>query len=162
MIHLQKWDAMYSSFESGCMLSYSASVQNNGMPGETDLSILLKSMKPMLHDQDYVFCSIDHQNTSYLTFNPICMFREDEGLTLIVSRESADANHIPYSSTFRMITLSVHSSLEAVGFLATITSRLAMHGISVNPISAYYHDHLFIPASRADQVMELLQMLSAE
>ena len=92
----------------------------------------------------------------------ICVFREDEGLTLILSRECADANNISYSSVFRMITLSVHSSWDAVRFLATITSRLAMHGISVNPISAYYHDHLFIPASRVRETMELLQALSGE
>lgn len=132
------------------------------MLGETNLSILLKYMKPILHDGEYVFCSVTHQNTSYLMFDPICVFREDEGLTLILSRECADTNNISYSSVFRMITLSVHSSLDAVGFLATITSRLAMHGISVNPISAYYHDHLFIPASRVREAMELLQALSGE
>ncbi|MGL6341627.1 MAG: ACT domain-containing protein, partial [Waterburya sp.] len=41
-----------------------------------------------------------------------------------------------------------------------ITGKLAEHGISVNPISAYYHDHLFVPASRAQEAMELLQELS--
>ena len=132
------------------------------MLGETNLSILLKSMKPILHDGEYVFCSVDYQNTSYLTFEPICVFREDEGLTLVLPRECADANNISYFSVFRMITLSVHSSLDAVKFLATITSRLVMHGISVNPISAYYHDHLFIPASRAREARALLQALSTE
>lgn len=130
------------------------------MPGETNLSVLLKSMKPILHDKEYIFCSVSHQNTSHL--DPICVFREDEGITLVLTRECADANHILYSSVFRMITLSVHSSLDAVGFLAAITSRLADHGISVNPISAYYHDHLFIPASRVHEVEALLQALSAE
>jgi hypothetical protein len=59
-----------------------------------------------------------------------------------------------------MITLSIHSSLEAVGFLAAITGKLADHNISVNPISAYYHDHLFVPAARAQAAMELLQEFS--
>jgi hypothetical protein len=130
------------------------------MSGETNLTILLKSMKPILQDGEYVFCSVDYQNTSYLTLDPICVFREDEGLTLVILRECADANNISYSSVFRMVTLSIHSSLEAIGFLATITNKLAMHGISVNPISAYYHDHLFIPASRAYEVIEILQALS--
>ena len=56
-----------------------------------------------------------------------------------------------------MITLSVHSSLEAVGFLAAITARLANAGISVNAVSAFHHDHLFVPEHRASEALRLLQ-----
>jgi uncharacterized protein len=127
------------------------------MLGETDLSKLLQSMNPVLREGEYVFCSIDSQTTDWLKLEPICMFREEEGVTLIVDRQIADQSSISYNSTFRLITLSVHSSLEAVGFLAEITHKLAEHGISVNAISAYYHDHLFIPTEKAEQVVELLQ-----
>lgn len=130
------------------------------MPGEPNLSVLLKSMQPILRDEEYVFCSVCHQDRQYLALNPVCIFREDEGLTLVLRREGADVAELTYTSIFRMITLSIHSSLDAVGFLATITGKLAEHGISVNAISAYYHDHLFVPISRAAEVMELLQELS--
>lgn len=130
------------------------------MSGETNLSILLKSMQPVLRDGEYVFCIIDHQDNNYSELNPVCLFYEDEGLTLILRRERADAIALPYTSVFRMITLSIHSSLDAVGFLAAVTNKLAEHSISVNPVSAYYHDHLFVPASRVDEVMELLEELS--
>jgi hypothetical protein len=46
-----------------------------------------------------------------------------------------------------------------VGFLAAVMARLAAHGISTNAISAYYHDHLFLPVDRAEEAMELLQSL---
>ncbi|HEY9768965.1 MAG TPA: ACT domain-containing protein [Coleofasciculaceae cyanobacterium] len=59
-----------------------------------------------------------------------------------------------------MITLSVHSSLEAVSFLAAITAKLAEHKIGVNPVSAYHHDHLFVPVSRAQEAMILLKEFS--
>ncbi|MGG6266362.1 ACT domain-containing protein [Leptolyngbya sp. AN03gr2] len=124
------------------------------MSGETDLTTLLKSMNPVLRQGEYVFCSVDFED--WLRLNPIGVFREEEGLTLILDRQIADQSNIPYASTFRLITLSVHSSLEAVGFLAAITSRLAAQGISVNAVSAYYHDHLFIPTAQADRVIELL------
>jgi hypothetical protein len=131
------------------------------MSGETNLAVLLSSMNPILQAHEYVFCSLDEKiNKNWLQLSPIGMFREKEGLTLILNRDQADKANIPYTSTFKMITLSVHSSLDAVGFLATITSKLAEKGISVNPISAYYHDHLFIPVSRATEAMELLQMFS--
>ena len=59
-----------------------------------------------------------------------------------------------------MITLTVHSALDAVGFLAAITARLAEAGISVNAVSAFHHDHLFVPVDRADEAMALLQNMS--
>lgn len=130
------------------------------MIGETNLSTLLQSMQPILCKGEYVFCSVSHQDSRYANVDPVCLFKEDEGLTLILDREQADAAALSYSAIFCMITLSVHSSLEAVGFLAAITGQLAEHGISVNPISAYYHDHLFVPASRANEAMQLLHAFS--
>jgi len=62
---------------------------------------------------------------------------------------------------FRMITLTNHSSLNTVGFLAIITRELAQHGISVNPVSAYYHDYLFVPVSMVHKAMHVLKKLSS-
>ncbi|BAU12617.1 ribonuclease H like protein [Leptolyngbya sp. NIES-3755] len=125
------------------------------MSGETDLTTLLQSMNPVLQQGEFVFCSVSSED--WFRLNPIGMFREEEGLTLILDREIADRENIPYASVFRMITLSVHSSLDAVGFLAAISQKLAEHGMSVNAISAYYHDHLFVPTAQADRAIELLE-----
>ena len=130
------------------------------MRGETNLSLLLKSIQPILREGEYVFCSIDHQNLPFFMADAIGIFQEEEGTTLILSRNRADADKLNYSSVFRLITLSVHSSLDAVGFLAAIATKLAEQGISVNPVSAYYHDHLFVPGSRAWEVMDLLKGFS--
>jgi hypothetical protein len=48
-----------------------------------------------------------------------------------------------------------------VGFLAAITARLAEAGISVNAVSAFHHDHLFVPADRGDEAMAALRDMSA-
>lgn len=64
---------------------------------------------------------------------------------------------LAYPGTFRRVTLSVHSSLDAVGFMAAISTRLAANGIGVNPVAAYFHDHLFIPSARATEAMALLE-----
>lgn len=130
------------------------------MSGETSLSKLLQCMQPILSPGEYVFCCIGDRDNHYSQLNPIGQFREHEGITLILEREQADAANLPYTSVFSLITLSIHSSLEAVGFLAAITSKLAEHEISVNPISAYYHDHLFVPVSRTKQAIMLLQEFS--
>ena len=55
----------------------------------------------------------------------------------------------------------MHSALEAVGFLARITQRLAGLNMGVNPVSGFYHDHLFVPDDRADDAMAELQRMIA-
>ncbi|MEM7768950.1 MAG: ACT domain-containing protein [Cyanobacteria bacterium P01_E01_bin.6] len=131
------------------------------MPGELDLATLLSSMTPMLRNGEFVFCTVPPAQVMQLQLDPICQFLEDEGVTLIVSREDADRCGLPYDYVARMVTLSVHSSLSAVGFLAAIATHLANAGISVNPVSAYYHDHLFIPSDRAEDTMAILNRLSS-
>jgi len=126
------------------------------MSGETNLWVLLKSTQPVLRDGEYVFCTVNQKLDELVELNPIAFFQEDEGMTLILLREQADQAALSYNSTFRMITLSVHSSLEAVGFIAAIATKLSEHQISTNPVSAYYHDHLFVPATQAEKAMELL------
>ena len=131
------------------------------MNGETDLDRLLESMQPELVNGEFVYCTIPEtvwQEASDL--QPVCWFRETEGLTLILPRSQAEETGIEYAYVSRMITLRIHSSLEAVGFLAVITEHLARAGISVNTVSAYYHDHLFVPSDRAEDALRLLEEIS--
>ncbi|MEM7759010.1 MAG: ACT domain-containing protein [Cyanobacteria bacterium P01_A01_bin.40] len=130
------------------------------MSGETKIEILLRTMQPLLSPEEYVFCSRPSQDFKNLDLNPVGIFREKEGLTLILTKQEADSHKLAYSAIFSMITLEVHSSLEAVGFIAAIASKLAQHNISVNPVSAYYHDHLFIPVACTQDAMNLLQEFS--
>ena len=126
---------------------------------ERNLTTLLRSMRPTLRDGEYVFCALPH-GVLAPDVESVCAFREDEGLTIVVGRGEADTCGLPYESVFRWITLTVHSSLDAVGFLAEVTGALAAHGISTNAVSAYYHDHLFVPADRANEALALLRTLS--
>ena len=132
------------------------------MPGETNLQKLLGSMSPELLPGVFVFATLPPGTPQPADIHPIMIFREREGDTLILLEDEARAAGL--SSTFpsRIITLNVHSSLEAVGFLAAITARLAAAGMGVNPVSAYFHDHLFIPADRAGEAMTILEALAAE
>ncbi|NJP22142.1 MAG: ACT domain-containing protein [Hydrococcus sp. CRU_1_1] len=129
------------------------------MNGETDLATLLKNMQPSCDRRMFVFCSIDETRYKQLKIVPMGIFRETEGITIIASQEDADLEALPYSDIWALITLTVHSSLTAVGFLAAITQKLAAAGISVNAISAYYHDHLFIPWNDRDRALNLLMDL---
>jgi len=129
------------------------------MSGETNLQRLLANMQPELHDGEFVFCSVSPKTFEQLRIHPTGWFRESEGITLIVERRIADDEGLDYAFVSRMISLNIHSSLEAVGFLAVISSKLAGAGISMNTISAFYHDHLFIPTNKEGTVMRLLEEL---
>src|SRR5579863_4220320 len=122
------------------------------MPGETELRVLLRSMKPVLHTDEFVFCTA----AEAAGVDAIAVFREPEGLTLICRRGEADRRGLPFTFPCRMITLNVHSSLEAVGFLAAIAGELARAGIAMNAVSGYYHDHLFVGLADAERALKLL------
>lgn len=131
------------------------------MSGVVDLGDLCRQMTPRLADGVYVYCTFsDFRLPGGL--EPICTFREAEGLTAIVSRREAEAATLPYVFPCRLITLTVHSSLDAVGFLARITDRLARSGIACNAVAAFHHDHLFVPEARAEETLQLLRNLASE
>ena len=126
------------------------------MSAETNLDCLLQTMQPVLQPEEYVFCTLPSDTPVPTNLEPVGTFSESEGLTLIVTAAQATAAGLDGIYPCRMITLNVHSSLEAVGFLARITTHLAAHGLSVNPVSGYFHDHLFVPTERAAEAMRLL------
>ena len=132
------------------------------MPGETDLKTLIASMRPRLQPDHFVFVSLPHGESVPATIDPVMVFREDEGRTLVVEHQAAARAGLTGTYLCRMITLDVHSSLEAVGFLAAITTRLAAVGMPVNPVSAYHHDHLFVPADREEEAMAILEAMARE
>ena len=128
--------------------------------GERDLNALLRDMKPEMQPGIFVFCTIPPNESIPAAVNPLLTFREQEGTTLVIQREEAEAAGLRYAFASCMITLTVHSALDAVGFLAAITARLAEAGISVNAVSAFHHDHLFVAVDRADEAIALLQNMS--
>ncbi|MHA2145248.1 MAG: ACT domain-containing protein [Candidatus Thorarchaeota archaeon] len=130
------------------------------MTGESDLESLLKHMKPRHVPGEYVFCTIDESEDD-LIGTPLLIFREEEGVTVVLLRGIAELNQMKFDKIWGMITLSVHSDLSAVGFIAEITHHLAQAGVSVNVVSAYYHDHLFVPFSKVEKAMDVLSSLSA-
>jgi hypothetical protein len=118
-------------------------------------------MKPEMRDGVFVFATIAKDDRIPAAIQPLMTFCEQEGITLVVRREEAERTGMRYQFVCRLITLAVYSSLDAVGFLAAITARLAEAGISVNAVSAFHHDHLFVPEQRAREALRLLQNMSA-
>ena len=125
------------------------------MPGESDLNIILKTLKPFLHEGEYVFCQVPDQYPIDLS-DIISYFKEGEGVTIILSKTTADRLKLPYSFISAWITLTVHSSLESVGLTAAFSNALAAAGISCNVVAAYFHDHIFVDIKDARETIKIL------
>ncbi|MGR5095650.1 ACT domain-containing protein [Vibrio maritimus] len=126
------------------------------MSGITDLDQLLASMEPRLVDGEFVFCTCKGSLSEYMQLDIMGSFKEREGLTLILPQTQAGQAGLEYEGVFRMITLNVHSSLEAVGLTAAVSNKLSKRGISANVVAAYYHDHIFVQSAKADEALAAL------
>lgn len=131
------------------------------MTGETDLNTLLRSLKADLIDGIFVFATVP---TGQIPpdLAPRMMFQEAEGTTLVLLKHAAQAADLPYEFPSRMITLNIHSSLDAVGFMARIATALGNEGMGVNPVAGFYHDHLFVPNGREQDALRILSQIAKD
>ncbi|MFD9194951.1 ACT domain-containing protein [Streptomyces phaeochromogenes] len=122
------------------------------------MSKLLGGMRPELNEGRFVFTTVEGDVPS--GSDPVVTVAEQEGLTLVVRQEDADATGLPYDYVAGWITLRIHSALDAVGLTAAVARELADHGLSCNVVAGYHHDHLFVPYESAGQAVDLLNGLA--
>jgi hypothetical protein len=112
---------------------------------ERDLARLLAALDPRLHPERYSFATTTEEKLGESDF---AIVREAEGLTSIRPDPAGE---------WARISLGVHSSLDAVGLTAALSSRLTEEGISANIVAAFYHDHLFVPWDRREDALACLR-----
>ena len=126
------------------------------MTGETDLTRLLRDMRPALHAVPYGFAMGDPARVAA----PFAVIAEEEGVTLVAPVAALRAAGVAVAAPMARITLTVHSSLAAVGLTAAIATALAARGISANVVAGFHHDHIFVPWDRRHDAMAALAALS--
>ena len=92
-------------------------------------------MRPIHNVGNFVFCTVETL-TSEIINETVSIFKEQEGITVIVKKDLADSLGLGYSFVASWITLTVHSSLEAIGFTAAFSEALTRHEISCNVVAA--------------------------
>ena len=125
--------------------------------GDRDLDVLLREMRPVLRPGRFVFVTVPAQMDGV---EAVASVWEDEGLSLVLEQAEADRRGLVYEFVAAMITLTVHSALDAVGLTAAVAAALADAGMSCNVVAGHFHDHLFVPVDRADEALRLLTALS--
>jgi hypothetical protein len=129
------------------------------MAGETNLQTLLNGMQPLLSSTPFTFTTIASRHELPDFIEILASFKEDEGESLIAPLDDVARAGLMHSGPWAKISLTIHSSLSAVGLTAAIATALADIGISANVVAAYFHDHVFVPWDRRDEAMEALTRL---
>ncbi|WP_306851995.1 ACT domain-containing protein [Luteibacter jiangsuensis] len=124
----------------------------------TDLRALLAALDPEIDPIPKRFLHVSHEKARTRLADALMMFREAEGSTLIVDVDGDDVQGDRL--LWARITLRVQSSLTAVGMMAAVSAALAKRGIPCNPVSAFLHDHIFVPWDRRDDALDALSHLT--
>ena len=127
-------------------------------PGLNDLRALLAALDPDIDPIPKRFLHVSHEKARERMADALMMFREAEGTTLIVDVDEDSAGN--ERMLWARITLRVQSSLTAVGMMAAVSAALAKRGIPCNPVSAFLHDHIFVPWERRDDALDALSHLT--
>jgi hypothetical protein len=117
-------------------------------PGETDLGVMLASLRAERRPGVFTFVAVEVPTPGLLAAAE-AMVREGNLTTLVLPVEAARRAGLPVVVEMAWLTLSVQSSLEAVGLTAAFSARLAEQDIACNVLAGYHHDHVLVPADRA-------------
>ena len=130
------------------------------MTGLLILEEILESLEPIVLPDEYVYCTVPNDRLiDWLKANPLALIHEAEGVTLILTAQSAKALSLQHIGLYRCISLTVHSSLEAVGLTAAVSAALAKHQIPANMLAGYFHDHILVPAETVNSALEIIRGL---
>lgn len=116
---------------------------------------MIAGMRPRLDAAVYVFTSTPDPDPAALS-RALAIFREAEGVSLILERADAAGLGLDVSLPMRRITLDVHSALDGVGLTAAVATALSARHIPCNMVAAFHHDHVFVPADKAEATMAAL------
>jgi hypothetical protein len=131
------------------------------MSGEKDLAALLCGMAPVLEKDAYGFAVVPALADVPRSLRFFALMNETEGTTIVALTSDLSEAGLPPGPGFARITLTIHSSLEAVGLTAALSTALANAGISANVVAAYHHDHIFVAWSDRKRAMSVLATLAA-
>ncbi len=125
------------------------------MNGETDLGRMLATLTVARRPEPYCFLT----DADHLTEAAAATIEEAEGRTIVVPVEVARQHGFEPGFVAAWLTLEVHSALAAGGLTAAVSRVLADEGIPCNVLAGFHHDHLLVPADRADDAVAALERL---
>ena len=124
-------------------------------PGETDLAAMMASLAVTRRPGVFTYIAVEVP-TAGLLAAAHAIVKEGRLTTIVLPVESAERAGQLVTVRFAWLSLTVQSSLEAVGLTAAISTRLAEIDIPCNVLAGYHHDHLLVPVDRVDDAIAAL------
>ncbi|XBH22438.1 ACT domain-containing protein [Jonesiaceae bacterium BS-20] len=125
--------------------------------GSTDLAQMLATLEATARPDTYVYTVVEPDHPVLVVAQ--VTVQEERGLTAVIRKQDAQTHNLDYEFECAWLTLTVHSSLEAVGLTAAFSAALGNAGISCNVIAGFYHDHLLVPVADKDRALAVLAEL---
>jgi hypothetical protein len=124
-------------------------------PGETDLETMLAKLAVERRPGVFTYIAVEVPTPGLLAAAH-AVVKEGELTTIVLPVEAAERSGQPVAVRLAWLTLTVFSSLEAIGLTAAVSARLTEHDISCNVLAGYHHDHLLVPVERVADAIEAL------
>jgi len=129
-------------------------------PGETDLDKMLASLRVERRPGVFTYVAVAVPTPGLLAAAH-AMVIEGETTTLVLPQEAAQRAGFTVDLEMAWLSLTVQSSLEAVGLTAAFAATLGEVGIPCNVLAGFHHDHILVPADRADDAIDALTVSSS-
>ncbi|MFD1722312.1 ACT domain-containing protein [Amnibacterium endophyticum] len=125
--------------------------------GATDLERMLLELEVIAREEPYVYAVVRPGHPAIAS--AAATVEEPEGTTVVLRQVDADRLEVAYDFVAAWLTLTVHSSLAAVGLTAAVSVALAEEGISCNVLAGAFHDHLLVPVQDRTRALDALASL---
>ena len=119
--------------------------------GERDLGTILATMEVVRRPGTFAYAQVTAGSPA--PAGAVAMIDEGATVAYVVEADSAAA-----TATFRAawLTISVPTALDGVGLTAALSGALAAARIPANVLAGFVHDHVLVPADRADDAVRAL------
>lgn len=124
-------------------------------PGETDLDVMLSTLAVQRRPGIFTYIAVEVPTPGLLAAAH-AVVKEGPLTTIVLPVDAATRAGQLVTVELAWLTLTVQSSLEAVGLTAAVSSRLAAIDIPCNVLAGYHHDHLLVPVDRVDDAIAAL------
>ena len=140
------------------------------MEVEEGVKELLSRTEIQLDTEDYIIVSLrlEQEKKARESLNSLASFSSityDYKEVSIVAKNTewnkVKKNFTDYEKTgpYKLITFNVVLDLSIVGFMATVSKKLADAGISIYAISTYLRDHILVQSEDAENAVRVLENL---